>query len=57
MKLFNKTSLKFFIGFVAIVLASMTIAFIATYFSPESRAQRAVVDQGVQGEVALDENQ
>jgi hypothetical protein len=41
MKLFNITSLKFFGGFVAIVVGSIVIAFIAIYFSPESRYERA----------------
>ncbi|MEK7589692.1 MAG: hypothetical protein AAB475_00350 [Patescibacteria group bacterium] len=44
MKLFNKTSLRFFIGFMAIVVGSVAIAFIAVYFSPESRYERAMED-------------
>jgi hypothetical protein len=50
MKLFNKTSLKFFGGFAAIVVGSIAIAFIAVYFSPESRQERAAVDQDAQEE-------
>ncbi|MBL7045183.1 MAG: hypothetical protein ISR98_01105 [Parcubacteria group bacterium] len=40
MKLLNKTSKGFFIGFVAIVAGSIAIAFIAVYFSPEARFER-----------------
>lgn len=42
MKLFNRTSLKFFAGFVAIVAGSIAIAFVAIYFSPESRYERTM---------------
>ena len=44
MKLFNKTFLKFFVGFLAIVAGSITIAFIALYFSPESHQDIVTVD-------------
>jgi hypothetical protein len=54
MKLLNKTSLKFFGGFVAIVAGSIAIAFIAVYFSPESRYQRATAN--LQEQVEQDKN-
>ena len=52
MKLFNKTSLKFFGGFAAIVAGSIAIAFIAVYFSPESREERMM--ERLQGQHAND---
>jgi hypothetical protein len=56
MMIFNKTSRRFFLGFAAIVAGSITIAFIAVYFSLESREERMLVDQKAQGELIQDED-
>jgi len=52
MIMFNKTSRRFFLGFAAIVVGSIVIAFIAVYFSPESRFEREVA--GLQEQYAND---
>ena len=40
MIIFNRTSRRFFLGFAAIVMGSIVIAFIAVYFSPESKQEK-----------------
>ena len=52
MIMFNKTSRRFFLGFAGIVVGSIVIAFIAVYFSPESRFEREVA--GLQEQYAND---
>ncbi|HJO89653.1 MAG: hypothetical protein QGH85_01535 [Candidatus Pacebacteria bacterium] len=42
MNLFNKTSWKFLKIFAAIIVGSVVIAYIAVFFSPEARQQRAI---------------
>lgn len=40
MNFFNRTSLKFFLGFVAIVIASISIAFSAFFFNTDKDEHR-----------------
>lgn len=44
MNLFNKTSRKFLGMFIAIVAGSIAIAYMAVFFSPEARQERATAD-------------
>lgn len=44
MNLFNKTSWKFLGIFIAIVAGSAAIAYMAVFFSPEARQERAMAD-------------
>lgn len=44
MRLLNKTSLKFFGGFLAIVAGSIAIAYTAGFFSPRAQEERATAE-------------